>query len=140
MNRDLVILLVTIAVFMLFVMRRYRKLTGGYVCDRKLIVYYLMMDERIDAEYCMYLRLIYRREDDLWRALEIPHGNEHLARDKLVKLQNKFHGVEHKKVTGALHVLMAELKVEKKHEVFNLPSNVLRVHYYDFITRIKEEG
>lgn len=109
------------------------------LCNRKVIIFYLMKDELIDAEYCMYLRLIYRRDDAMWESLQIPVG-EQVARARLHQLQKDFRDDEHSKVSGALHVLMANLKVEKKHDVFALPDEVVRKHYYDFIVGIKEEG
>jgi len=106
---------------------------------RKLIIYYLMIDEGIDAEYCLYLRLVYRRDEQLWSTLRIP-VKEHAGRTRLKVLRNRFYGDEHIKIAASLHILMAKLSVEKKQDVFKLTESVLRLHYYDFISSIKEEG
>lgn len=113
---------------------------NDYWANRKLIAYHLILDPRIDAEYCMYLRLVYRRDDNMWSSLRVPTVNEEAIRTRLRTLQRQFHGSEHVRISGSLHVLMAKLGVEKKRDVFNLDDAIIRKHYYDFITQIKEEG
>lgn len=108
--------------------------------NRKLVIYLLMIDDMIDAEYCMYLRLVYRRDEGMWTSLKVPASCEVKGRARLRTLQKNFHGKEHSKVTGALHILMSTLGVEKKHDVFNVSEEIIRKHYYDFISQIKEEG
>lgn len=134
-------ILLIVLIMAVFVISRWSQSENGTgLCNRKVIIYYLMIDERIDAEFCFYLRLVYRRDDEMWRSLNVPAGCAHRAQRRLQVLQKEFHGSEHKKVAGILHVLMNHLSVQKKHEVFSLPDSELRAHYYTFITAIKEEG
>lgn len=134
-----ILLVVLTLIIVVMLLRRYVLLSERWA-SRKLIIYYMMIDGIIDAEFCMYMRLVYRRDSDMWLSLKVPTGCEERARSRLRTLQREFHGDEHKRVSGSLHVLMADLNVEKKCDVFNIREEVIRKVYYDFITQIKEEG